>query len=165
MTNLDGLEKRIPGQKFYLTKEGLEKIKRDFENLKEIRKSKVQGEAPKLLHSDDLDPEYLSLFDDLDLLETRIADLEHVVKNAEMIRPPTKSKKNTIQMGAKVLVDIDGAKDEFKIVGTLEANPSLGKISPDSPVGRALLGHKVGEEIIISSPIKTHYKIKKIKYT
>ena len=71
-----------------------------------------------------------------------------------------------IGLGAKVIVEIDHeAKDEFTIVGTLEANPALGNISNESPVGKALLGHKVGEEIIISSPIKTFYKIKKIKYS
>jgi len=46
----------------------------------------------------------------------------------------------------------------------LEANPSLGKISNESPVGKTLFGHRVGDEILISSPIKTIYKIKKIKY-
>ena len=47
---------------------------------------------------------------------------------------------------------------------TMCANPSLGKISNESPVGKALMGHKVGEEVVISSPIKTVYKIKKIRY-
>ena len=69
-----------------------------------------------------------------------------------------------VDLGAKVKIDIAGKKDEFMIVGTLEANPSLGKISNESPVGRALLGHKVGDEIVVSSPMKTTYKIKKIKY-
>jgi transcription elongation factor GreA len=50
------------------------------------------------------------------------------------------------------------------IVGTLEANPSEGRISIESPVGKALLGKKVGDEVIITSPIKIVYKIKKIKY-
>jgi transcription elongation factor GreA len=50
------------------------------------------------------------------------------------------------------------------IVGTLEANPSEGKISNESPVGKALLGKKVGDEIVITSPINVKYKIKKIRY-
>lgn len=166
MSNLNNLpEKRIPGQRFYLTKEGLEKIKKEYEDLRAIKRSKTQGETPKFFHSDDLDPEYLSLQDDLGLLETKIADLEYIIKNAKLIKPPQKSKRNTVQLGAKILVDIDGAKDEFTIVGTLEANPSLGRISNESPVGKALLGHKIGDEVIVSSPIKTVYKIKKIKYS
>jgi transcription elongation factor GreA len=63
-----------------------------------------------------------------------------------------------------VVVEVNGEEDEFQIVGTLEANPLLGKISNESPVGSALMGKKVGDEIIISSPVKTVYKIKKIKY-
>ncbi len=55
--------------------------------------------------------------------------------------------------------------DEYEIVGTLEANPALGKISNESPVGRALLGHKVGEEVVVQSPLKIKYKILKIKYS
>jgi transcription elongation factor GreA len=62
------------------------------------------------------------------------------------------------------VVEVDGQIDEFTILGTLEANPSIGKISNESPVGRALLSHKAGEEIIISSNIKTIYKIKEIRY-
>jgi transcription elongation factor GreA len=50
------------------------------------------------------------------------------------------------------------------IVGTLEANPSEGKISSQSPIGKVLLGHKVGDEVVITSPIKVFYKVKKIKY-
>jgi transcription elongation factor GreA len=49
-------------------------------------------------------------------------------------------------------------------VGTLEANPALGKISNESPVGKALLGHKIGDEVLVSSPAKIAYKIKGIKY-
>ena len=59
---------------------------------------------------------------------------------------------------------MDGQKDEFVIVGTLEANPALGKISNESPVGKALLGHKIGDEVVVSSPMKTTYKIRNIKY-
>lgn len=67
-------------------------------------------------------------------------------------------------IGAKVKIDVNGQKDEFEILGTLEANPALGKISNESPVGRALLGKKIGEEVTISSPAKATYKIKGIKY-
>ena len=64
----------------------------------------------------------------------------------------------------RVKIDVDGQKDEFVIVGTLEANPALGKISNESPVGKALLGHKIGDEVLVSSPAEIKYKIKNIKY-
>lgn len=150
---------------FYLTKEGLEKIKKEYTVLQKARLAKTIGEVPKIWESEDLNPEYLSFQQDLNFIETRLSELEDVLKNAEIIKIPLKSERGTIILGSKVLLDIDGNKDEFTIVGTMEANPSLGRISNESPVGRALLGHKVGDQIIVSSPIKTTYKIKKIKYS
>jgi len=67
-------------------------------------------------------------------------------------------------MGATILVEIEGQKDEFTIVGSLEANPMLGRISNASPVGRCLLGHKVGDEVKIQSAVVSVYKIMKIIY-
>jgi transcription elongation factor GreA len=151
-------------KKFYLTKEGLNKIKKEYQELKKIRFAKIKGESPKFWHSEDLNPEYLSFQEDLNLLESRITELEYILKNLELIKMPPKGKQNIVNLGATVLVEVDGQTDELTIVGTLEANPALGKISNESPVGQALLGHTVGDEIVISSPVKTIYKIKKIKY-
>jgi transcription elongation factor GreA len=151
-------------KKIYLTKEGLEGLKKEYEILKQIRLAKTKGEAPKILESEDLNPEYLAFQEDLNFLETRIAELENVFENVELIGRPRKAEAKLINLGATVRVQVDGNKDEFTIVGTLEANPSLGKISDQSPVGRALLGHRVGDEVVVSSPVKTIYKIRKIKY-
>lgn len=152
-------------RKYYLTVAGLENLKKEYKILKGIRLAKTKGEeAPEILHSEDLNPEYLSFQEDLSFLETRTIELENIFKNAELIEFPSKEKRNIICLGAEVTIEVDGDKDEFKIVGTLEANPSLGRISNESPVGRALLGHRVGDEIVVSSPIKVIYKIKKIRY-
>ena len=152
-------------KKFYLTKKGLEDLKKECEVLKNLRNAKIKGESPKLWESEDLNPEYLSFQEDLEFLETRLAELENVLDNFSLIEKPSKDKLGVVDLGATVTVQVDGAKDEFVVVGTLEANPALGKISDESPVGHALLGSKVGDEIIISSPVKTIYKIKKIKYS
>ena len=151
-------------KKFYLTKEGLEKIKKEYQGLKNLKLSKTKGEIPKIWHSEDLNPEYLSFQEDLSFLETRLIELENILKNTELIQLPSKEKQDTINLGATVLVEVDGQKDEFTIVGSLEANPSLGRISSESPVGQALLGHRIGDAVMVSSPIQTVYKIKKIKY-
>ena len=151
-------------KKFYLTKEGLEKIKKEYKDLKTLKFSKTKGEIPKIWHSEDLNPEYLAFQEDLSFLETRIAELEHILKNSELIKLSSRENKNIVNLGARVLVEVDGQNDEFEIIGTLEANPSIGRISNESPVGQALLGHKAGDEVIVSSPIKTIYKIKKIRY-
>jgi transcription elongation factor GreA len=151
-------------KKFYLTKEGLEKIKKEYQDLKNLKLSKTKEEIPKIWHSEDLNPEYLSFQEELSFLETRLSELEYILKNAELIKPPLEREQNVINLGARVTVEVDGQDNEFTIVGTLEANPAIGKISNESPVGRTLLGHKVGEVVIISFPIRTVYKIKKIKY-
>jgi len=151
-------------KKFYLTKKGLEGFKKEYETLKDLRIAKTKGEVPKIWESEDLNPEYLSFQEDLNFLETRIAELENIFKNACLIKHPSKKELNVVNLGATVRVKVGEEKDEFTIVGTLEAKPSLGRISNESPVGLALLGHKVGDEVLISSPIKTIYKIKKIKY-
>jgi len=151
-------------KRYYLTKEGLEKIKKEYEDLKQIKFAKTKGDVPRVLQSEDLNAEYLAFQEDIGFLDSRITELEHILKNTEMIKNPHKDKQNAIGLGATVLVDVNGQSDEFTIIGTLEANPVLGKISNESPVGRALLGHKIGEEVAVSSPVKTVYKIKKIKY-
>lgn len=152
-------------ERFYLTKEGLEKLKRQYRELKNLKLSKTKGEVPKIWYSEDLNPEYLSFQEDLSLLDAQILELENIFKNTELIKTPSKEKQNFINLGARVTVEIDGQTDEFEVVGTLEANPTLGRISNESPVGRVLMGRKVGEEVMVSSPIKTIYKIKKIKYS
>ncbi|MBZ9569877.1 GreA/GreB family elongation factor [Patescibacteria group bacterium] len=152
-------------KKFYLTERGLKTIKKEYEDLKKLRLSKIREESPRLLHSEDLNPEYLSFREDLDFLEARITELENVLKNVELIKTPPKEKQNIVTFGATVtLEEVDGQINEFTVVGTLEANPNEGKISYESPVGKALLGKKRGEEVMITSPIKVIYKIKKIKY-
>jgi len=152
-------------KKFYLTKQKLKELEEEYKGLVAFEKSKTIGEeAPRVLESEDLNPEFLSFQEDMSFLRSRITELENILSNNEIIKNPSKQNKNIIGLGAKVLVSVDGNKDEFTIMGTLEANPSLGKISNESPVGKALIGHKVGEEIVVTSPIKTVYKIKKIKY-
>lgn len=151
---------------FYLTKEGLKKLKAEYQRLKKLREEKLKGEFPKVLHSEDLDPEYLAFSEDFGLLETRINELEHILKNYQLIKPPPKNQQNSVQLGATVtLEEKDGSINEFTIVGSFEANPNEGKISHLSPVGKALLGKKLGEEVVITSPIKVVYKIKKIRYS
>lgn len=151
--------------KIYLTKEGLKKLQKEYESLEKIRLAKIKSDAPKAWQSEDLNSEYLSFQEDLSFFETRIQKLEYVLKNAEIIKAPPKDMKDVVGIGATVtLRDDDGQINEFMIVSAFEANPGEGKISSDSPVGKALLGRKIEEETLITSPISVRYKIKKIKY-
>jgi transcription elongation factor GreA len=152
-------------KKFYLTKKGLESLKREYRDLKNLRSVKVEDGVPKIWQSEDVNPEYLAFQEDLGFLEQRLNELEYILKNAELIKPPSKEKQGIVALGAKVtLQEQNGEINEFIIVGTLEANPNEGKISLDSPLGKALLGKKVGDTVNITSPINITYKIKKIKY-
>lgn len=151
-------------KKYYLTKERLLKLKAEYRHLKKMRTLKAREESPKVLHSEDLNPEYLSFKEDLDFIETRLLELNNTLKNYRIIKLPPKEKRKIVNLGAIVAVEVDGQRDEFQIVGSLEANPGAGKISNESPVGQALLGHKAGEDVVISSPINVTYKIKKVKY-
>lgn len=136
-------------------------MKKEYESLLKIKMFKTQSEAPNILESQDLNPEYVSYKEDLELLENRLLELENVIKNVVIIEKPPKGKADFIDLGAIVLVENGIQKEQFTIVGTFEANPDSGKISNESPVGRALLGHKAGDKV---SVFKTIYKIKEVKY-
>jgi len=155
----------VKEKKFYLTKEGLDKLNKECQELKNLRISKTRGDVPKIWQSEDLNPEYLVFQEDLSFLDSRITELDYVLKNSAPIKAPPKEKQDIVDLGATVtLEESDGQINEFMIVGTLEANPGEGKISAESPVGKTLLGKKVGEEVMITSPIKVVYKLKEVKY-
>jgi len=152
-------------EKFYLTKEGLEKLKKEYRELQKIVQIKVHEKIPEFFHSEELNPEYIAYREDNELLQARLADLKYILKNAELIKTPLKEKQNIVNLGAHVTVELDGELDEFTIVGSLETDPANKKISNESPIGQALIGKRVGETVIIKTPIVNHScKILKIKY-
>jgi len=150
---------------FFITKEKLQELKKEYKELLDLERQKTIGEeAPKIFESEDLNPEFVSFQEDIGFLRSRIDEVKNIIDNHELIKNPPKDKVSFVDIGARVKVDIGNQKDEFTIVGTLEANPVLGRISNESPVGKALIGHRVGDEVFIDSPAKTVYKIKNIKY-
>lgn len=155
----------MEGKTFHITKEKLRALKKEYEELVDFEhKKSLALEAPKILESEDLNPEFVSFQEDVGFLRSRIDELKNILDHHELIKKPAKGRQNFVDLGAKVGISVDGQKDEFFIVGTLEANPALGKISNESPVGKALLGHKIGDVVVVNSPIKIAYKIRNIKY-
>ncbi|MDP4007193.1 MAG: GreA/GreB family elongation factor [bacterium] len=152
--------------KYYVTKQGLQKLEKDYQQLLEFKKKKTTGDdVPSIWHSEEVNPDYLAFQEDMSLLEAKLVELELILKNRELITTPPKKEQNVVHLGARITVKVDdGQVDEFELVGTLEASPSLGKISNESPVGSAFLGRRVGEEVVVSSPQKTVYRITKVKY-
>ncbi len=149
--------------KIYLTKEGLKKLKKELQLLKTKKKLKTK-EGVSSIPSQSIGTEYVNFQEDLNLLEARVGEIESILKNSLIIKRPPVHKRKIVDLGATVTIEVDHQEDEFTIVGSLEANPVLGKISNESPVGMALIGHTEGDVVKIQSAIITIYKIKKIIY-
>lgn len=153
-------------KKYYLTPAGLKKYKEEYDRLKKKKReerSKMKESRDELWRPEDLNPDYEALRGDLSFIERRLKDLEHIFKNVRLIRRPHRDSKKII-VGSKITIEIAGERESLNLVGTLEANPSEGKISVDSPVGKSLLNHEEGDEVIIEFPIKRVYKILKVEF-
>lgn len=145
---------------FRLTKEGITELNQELESLiaeraeiaESIRTAREFGDLAE-------NSEYQSARSAQERNESRIAEIEHILQNAELIRAPHGSAK--IQLGSKVkLRSSDGKTKDFQIVGTVEADPLNGKISDESPIGRALIGKHERDEVEIKTPVETaSYKI------
>ena len=156
----------IQPEKFHLTKKGMEKIKKEYDKLLAFRVKKTKSDVPASWHSEEVNPEYLAFQEDMSLLEARLAEYENILKNVIIITVPAKHEQNVVSFGATITLEEHPGKtiNEYTLLGTMEANPAEGKISAASPVGRELLGKKLGEEVVISSPIRVVYRVKKIRY-
>ena len=86
--------------------------------------------------------EYSSARSEQKMVENRILEIQDILKNAKIIRG---GKKTSVSLGANVKINLDGRKLEYTVVGATEANPSQGKISNESPIGKIIMGHKVGD--------------------
>lgn len=144
---------------FRLTKEGVDTLKTELDGL--IAKRVDIAEAIKSARElGDLteNAEYQSARAEQDRHETRIAELQNILQNVEIIKKPRGAAK--VQLGSRVKLKSNGKAKEFQVVGTVEADPLSGKISDESPIGRALLGKKEGDKVQIQTPAETAtYKI------
>ncbi len=148
----------------YLTKEGLEKLKAELKELLEVRRPAVAKRIQAAREMGDIseNSEYDAARQEQAFIEGRIAELETVLKSAKIIK--NNGAKDTVQVGSKVTLHIDGGEETFHIVGAHEANPLENKISHESPLGTSLIGRKVGETFEVAAPIgKLTYKIVRIE--
>ncbi len=149
------------GEKLYLTKEGLEKLKEELKEITEVKRPEVIQKIKEAREMGDISENsmYDSARDEQSFIEGRISELEEIIKNAVV----TMAQKGEIAIGSKVTVHIDGEEQIFHIVGAPEADPMNKKISHESPLGIALIGKKIGEKIDVEAPIgKLTYTILKI---
>lgn len=142
-------------KKVVLTYDGLKKREEELDELKTIRRKEVAEKIKEARGQGDLseNAEYDAAKDEQAEIEARIATLEKMLKNAEVIDDDD-IKNDVITIGSRVLVfdkEFD-EETEYSIVGSAEADPMQNLISNESPVGRGLLGHKVGETVQIEVP-------------
>jgi transcription elongation factor GreA len=139
-------------KKYLLTPEGLSKINEELKHLvTEKRKEVIERIREAAAHGDlSENADYAQAREEQSFIEGRIAEIEEIVKNAEIIS--TTSHGNTINIGTTVKIKVGGNEKTYTIVGSNEANPKEGKISNESVVGKALLGKKVGQKVNIQTP-------------
>lgn len=146
-----------------MTKEGLEELQKEYHELVDNKRPEVVARLAVARGQGDLteNSEYAAAKQDLAFIDGRIAELEVVIHEAQVIKSHSRSK---VDVGCKVTLHINGKKDIFTIVGEWEADPSEKKISHSSPLGKALLGKKVGEKVEVEAPVgKILYKILSIE--
>lgn len=143
----------------YISQEGLEQQKKELEILKEKRQEIAKRlEEAKALGDLSENHEYLSAREVQAFNEGKIQELEQFLRDAVVINNHKKS--SVVQIGQTIEVKANGKKLTFTIVGSEEANPSLGKISNESPLGEAFLGKKVDETVEVETPGgRVKYKI------
>lgn len=141
-------------QPIYLSEEGLEKMKSELDHLRTVQR---KGAADRIQQSRERgsivgNAEYEDAKNELAFIEGRILTLDNLVNNAVII-DRTKSDRDTVEVGATVAVkDQNGKSFEYTITGSTEADPSQGKISNVSPIGKCLLGKRVGEVTEVNVP-------------
>jgi len=139
-----------------LTKEGLRQLEVELDQLVQVRRGEI---AERIRHARDFgdiseNAEYTEAKNEQSLLEGRIQTLEAMIRNAVPIEDEPREA-GVVTVGASVTVTDDDGDETYAIVGAAEADPLRGRISNESPLGRALLGHRAGDEVEWSSPSGT----------
>ncbi len=148
----------------YISAEGLEKLKEELHNLKTARRQDI---AARLEHAKSLgdlseNAEYQETKEEQSLLERQIIELEEMIRNAVVIK--SERPLDIVSVGSTVVVDAGRGPETYKIVGSEEAKPVEGKISNESPLGKAFLNRRIGNTVEVKTPGGTiEYKILEIK--
>ena len=151
-------------KKFILTRQGLASLKSEFDELTKVKRTQIIKRIQIAREFGDLseNSEYDAAKEEQSLLETRITQLEDVLKRAQIIEPVEKA--DFVVIGSTVTVEMNDEVHKFTIVGSMEADPAANKISNESPVGKALLGLQAGETIEVSvGPVKSKIKVLEIQ--
>src|SRR3990167_9539346 len=146
-------------KKIYLTEEGLEDLKKELNELTKVKRPTVVSRVSDARNLGDLseNAEYVAARDELSFIDGRIDELEGLLKQVVLIEGDKNKtgKKKSVDLCSKVTLYVNGKKEDFMVVGEWEADPKEKKISHESPLGKALLGKKVGEKVEVEAPAGT----------
>jgi transcription elongation factor GreA len=150
----------------YLTREGAEKLRIELEHLKGPARDELAKRLHSAIQQGDLseNADYISAKEEQGFLEGRIAELTQIMGNFVIIQENS-SFKDLVDVGSKVTIQEDQDSPEtYLIVGPQEADPAKGRISYNSPIGQAIIGHRVGDTVIAATPVgELKLKITKIE--
>jgi transcription elongation factor GreA len=137
-----------------ITKAGLAKIEEELQYMESVRRREVADKIhqAKELSNTQNNAEYEDAKNEQAMVEGRIQQLQNLIQNAEIIDEDGAHKSKQVILGSTVKVKADGKTQEYHIVGPAEADPREGKISNESPVGRALIGKKLNDEVQVNAP-------------
>jgi transcription elongation factor GreA len=144
----------MPKRQRYLTREGQQQLRGELEDLKTVKRPDVAARIHQATAAGGTadNAEYEQVKNEQAFVEGKILDLEEVLSNA-VVPSKKKDAAGTVQFGSSVtVVNKARKKTVYKLVGSAEAKPLEGKISNESPVGQALLNHKVGDVVEVSAP-------------
>lgn len=149
----------------FLTKEGYQKLQEELDYLRKVKRQEVANRLHEAMEGGELieNAEYEAAKNEQAFVEGRIQELDILLASAKIIEDNGKKKSDTVQLGSKVTIKEGNFEAEtFVIVGAAEANPREGKISNESPIGKAILGHKAGDSVKVETPGGT-YTVKILK--
>jgi len=138
----------------FLTEEGIQKIKEELKELKGSARAELAVRLRSAIEMGDLseNADYIKAKEDQGFTEGRIQELEETLKRTKVINLPNNSS-DKVQIGSSVVVKEEGYGQELiHIVGSKEADPKIGKLSYESPIGSALLGHKISDIVRVKTP-------------
>ncbi|MBI3342417.1 transcription elongation factor GreA [Candidatus Curtissbacteria bacterium] len=140
-------------KKIYLTKEGLTELKKEYDELINTKRPDILSRVSQARNMGDLaeNAEYVAAREELSFIDGRIDELEEILKEAVVIRD-SRTSRHLVKLGSTVTLHAEGKKETFTVVGEWEADPKDKKISHESPLGKALLGKKVGEKVEVEAP-------------
>lgn len=147
-----------------LTQAGKDELEEELRQLRSVKLPAVTARIQELTSDGDVsdNSEYEDTKEDRIMIEARMREVENVLRRAQVMVPT--DSKGVVQLGSSVvLVDGTGETDSWKLVSPEEANTMQGKISTDSPVGAALLGKRIGDEVVVRAPGgETKYTIREV---